>query len=551
MRRTSVLRAAAIAAVLLALPATAAGSVRLAVPAGGASTGACDAAAPCTLAAAIAGALSGDRVSVAAGTYAVATPLNVTVAGLAIEGDQTAAPPLLQWTGSPNAGFVRLAADGQTLGGLRVEGGTNGAFSLVATSPSTTGATLERVQVRNVGSGSAVALKGSLLRDSTVVSTGAGGIAAVMTGTLTSSTLVADGFGGDALYTSTGYAAGPAAVTVRNTILRGEASGWDGLADDNDGAGGTSAAIDVGHSAYGAGRLLTAGESAAVTDGAGNVTGVGPLLAGLPGGLDLHQLRGSPTIDTGTAGGLALGALDVDGDPRVFGTATDIGADEYMPPPLVAIQTVVVSDTSAAVSVLVTPRGSDTTWHLEYGTTTAYGSTLAGGSIAKAADPATGQSVGATISGLKGATSYHVRIVGTSAKGTTTGPDVSFRTTSSPAPPVAGRAKITRARLSKRSVRRGKQVALRLRSSAAGDLEVVLSRLQPGRRKGRACVAARRRCTAVVRLSALTRKVLPGDNGPIQVVTNGMKRGHYQLSLSVVGLDGKRSATVKLILRVR
>ena len=42
----------------------------------------------------------------------------------------------------------------------------------------------------------------------------------------------------------------------------------------------------------------------------------------------LHQLQGSPTIDTGPAS--AAGELDVDGQPRVQGKATDIGADEFL-----------------------------------------------------------------------------------------------------------------------------------------------------------------------------------------------------------------------------
>jgi hypothetical protein len=55
----------------------------------------------------------------------------------------------------------------------------------------------------------------------------------------------------------------------------------------------------------------------------GNVT-ASPLLAD-----DLlHQLPGSPTIDTGAADG-ANSALDVDGQPRTLGAAVDIGADEF------------------------------------------------------------------------------------------------------------------------------------------------------------------------------------------------------------------------------
>ena len=47
---------------------------------------------------------------------------------------------------------------------------------------------------------------------------------------------------------------------------------------------------------------------------------------------DLHQLSGSPTVDAGVAAPEA-GDLDLDGEPRCMGAATDIGADELPGPP--------------------------------------------------------------------------------------------------------------------------------------------------------------------------------------------------------------------------
>ena len=60
-------------------------------------------------------------------------------------------------------------------------------------------------------------------------------------------------------------------------------------------------------------------------DGGGNQDAE-PLFAA-PAALDFHELAGSPTID---AGGRAssLSATDLDGEPRVQGTAPDVGADE-------------------------------------------------------------------------------------------------------------------------------------------------------------------------------------------------------------------------------
>lgn len=537
---------------MLALPSAASAAVRQAVPAGGAASGPCDAGAPCTLAEAVAGAATDDTVRVASGTYDLPATLDATVGGLAIEADSAVAPPLLQWSGSANGTAVRLSGIGQTLRGVRVQGTVNGAALLVRADGAGSGATLERVQVRNEGTGTAVALRDAVLRDSVATSIGDGSLAVIGSGTITGSTLIAQGAGASALYTSTLFFAGSSAVTVRNSILRGDASGWDAEVLDLDFLPGTSAALDVDFSTYGARRLRTATVSvtgvATVAAGPANVTTVDPLLAGLPGGLDVHQRRGSPTIDAGTAA-VTTGATDFDGDPRVYGAATDIGADEYLPPPLATIQTVVVDDTSAAVTGLITPRGSDTSWRMEYGSTTSYGSGVAGGTVPKAS---ASQSVSARLTGLRQGTTYHVRLVGESSRGTTFGPDTTFRTTSTPGGETlsAARPTLSGVRLVRGKVRRGKVAGLKLKSSGAGTLEVVFSRLQRGRRKGKACVAASKRCTAAIRVGGLARKVLPGENGPLPIVTTKLRRARYRLTLTVVGANGKRSKPVSVILRV-
>jgi hypothetical protein len=47
---------------------------------------------------------------------------------------------------------------------------------------------------------------------------------------------------------------------------------------------------------------------------------------------DYHQAVGSPTIDAGQTDDANNGPFDFDGDPRTIGAATDIGADEFVPP---------------------------------------------------------------------------------------------------------------------------------------------------------------------------------------------------------------------------
>jgi hypothetical protein len=46
------------------------------------------------------------------------------------------------------------------------------------------------------------------------------------------------------------------------------------------------------------------------------------------GGSNFHLKNGSPCIDAGTSEGITLPDTDFDGDPRIIGTAPDIGADE-------------------------------------------------------------------------------------------------------------------------------------------------------------------------------------------------------------------------------
>jgi hypothetical protein len=66
-----------------------------------------------------------------------------------------------------------------------------------------------------------------------------------------------------------------------------------------------------------------------VIDGGGNQTAA-PIFVDAEN-RNYHEAAGSPTIDAGIAG--ELGPLDLDGNPRVQGTAPDIGAYETLNPP--------------------------------------------------------------------------------------------------------------------------------------------------------------------------------------------------------------------------
>jgi hypothetical protein len=89
-----------------------------------------------------------------------------------------------------------------------------------------------------------------------------------------------------------------------------------------------------------------------------------------------------------------------------------------------------VSSSAATLNGSVNPNGSATTVTFQYGTSTAYGATTAGQSAGSGTAAA---AVATAVSGLAPATTYHFRVVATSAGGVTYGADVSF-TTSATAP---------------------------------------------------------------------------------------------------------------------
>jgi hypothetical protein len=86
-----------------------------------------------------------------------------------------------------------------------------------------------------------------------------------------------------------------------------------------------------------------------------------------------------------------------------------------------------VGITTARLAAKVNPSEADTRYHFEYGASTSYGSSVPvpDSDIGEgAADVIFGQSFG----GLQAGTTYHYRIVATSAEGTSDGPDQTFTT---------------------------------------------------------------------------------------------------------------------------
>jgi sugar lactone lactonase YvrE len=83
------------------------------------------------------------------------------------------------------------------------------------------------------------------------------------------------------------------------------------------------------------------------------------------------------------------------------------------------------SQSTATLEATVTPHGTPTSYHFQYGTTTSYGSN--GTTTNAGAGPGPSE-VFTTIGGLTPSTTYHYRVIATSTAGTTTGSDRTFTT---------------------------------------------------------------------------------------------------------------------------
>jgi phosphodiesterase/alkaline phosphatase D-like protein len=84
-----------------------------------------------------------------------------------------------------------------------------------------------------------------------------------------------------------------------------------------------------------------------------------------------------------------------------------------------------VGATSATVTGTVDPGGQSTSWYVEYGTSTSYGSKT---SSTSAGSGSSAVSVSASLSGLKPGTTYHYRVVASNGTGTNRGGDAVFTT---------------------------------------------------------------------------------------------------------------------------
>jgi CSLREA domain-containing protein len=117
-------------------------------------------------------------------------------------------------------------------------------------------------------------------------------------------------------------------------------------------------------------------------------------------------------------------AVDQRGVTRPAGSGCDIGAYELAPPGVVTEAATAITTSGAQLNGTVNPNQVAAGTHFEYGTTTAYGETTAAQDVAGVAlSPAA-----ETITGLVPNTTYHYRLVASSADGAADGADRSFLT---------------------------------------------------------------------------------------------------------------------------
>jgi hypothetical protein len=295
---------------------------RFAAPAG---TGAvCTQAEPCSLEQAVSYAEANDEVIVTAGSYTLTGFLYSNVPGLWIHGEAGGPMPTISATLKYQA--FQVEGTGSVVSYLDIRDTAPEGEALFCLSSTR----VERVRVAAVGEKSTGLLQslGCTVRDSLIVAAGVGATAiedagfSGMTNVARNVTAIATGADsvGVRTYNNAIHESGTFTLSLENSIAQGDKTdllamgGFEGPSE-----------IVVAHSNFDA----MAGESGGkVTTGAGNQTAA-PLFVMAAGG-DYHEAPGSPTIDAGVAD--QLGALDLDGNPRILGPAVDIGAYETRAP---------------------------------------------------------------------------------------------------------------------------------------------------------------------------------------------------------------------------
>lgn len=314
-----------------------------------------DPAKPCILVTALAQAVNGDEVQLAAGNYYKSnigllggppTPYNDTIVvpeGVTLRGI------------SPTSAFptIHVAPDSQAEPGVELrqkavirdvaiagsaKPNTPIAYSL-STSPN---AVAERVRVTTTGAPGAFLISCSITAGSTIRSsvclgrgTAADGKVTALSasspnGTTSIRNVTAITTAEASVGLNFGTSNGTVIAQISNTIFRGTAADVSVRA----GLAGGNARANVDHTNWTTQTVSAANGGSAVLDSLGGnqsgPTAVDPIFLDAAKG-DFRQAAGSPTIDAGVVDAANNGALALGGANRMIGKTTDIGADEFDP----------------------------------------------------------------------------------------------------------------------------------------------------------------------------------------------------------------------------
>lgn len=447
----------AIAAGLLVAGPAQASSIRYASPTG--LGVACTQAAPCSLSQAVSFANDGDIVQLGADEYYLDVPLDVTVDNLTIRGPAGTFQPAdfrafiffrEQADGGIPDGDAKLRVFGNNarFERLSIVGRADGSASIVGAGTGT-GASYDRVAIRNIGESDTLVGQGVTVTNSAIQQIGPGNLGSAVSAQGTFTNSLAYSATGTAILQSDAYIASPYCSTViRNSIV------WGGAANlkvDGGYSGCTAVHVDYDYSwipdpgGPGLGGGIPMPVSGTVTAGPHNLPRSPAVFEPSDGFIGAYVL--SPDSPAVNAGCSECSDHDFYGRPRPIGPAADIGPMEQSLPPAVATPTVSsVTDSAATVSSRVEPRGEQTTYALQYRRSRAseWNSTP---DYRLTDDLFGATTVSVTLEPLAPGTSYEARYVASNSLGSVTGPVVTFRTEPVPTATVSVsglKAKVTK-----------------------------------------------------------------------------------------------------------